>query len=457
MEGVHRYPALVAFIAFSLGILAGYKIGIAAIAVVSGTLVILIILTKELFYLHFFMIFFFLGMVRMYQFRQNETKAELIGPVHMRVQVINEGVGKIQINGVPLDGKVYISKWIEALPGEEFKAVGFLKPIDGENGFERYLLNNGINWYLRVKHYEGIQRSGFRGEVLSYIRKVLDSLLDDRESREFARAILIGERRGVPRRVKEAMKKTGTLHVLALSGLHVGLIFTIFFLLLRFLRLRKKVAMVGAMLLVISYLNMIGFKVSLFRAVILLMSFCIGCLVQRRNYSLNSLGFAGFISLLLDPRGLFDVSFQLSYSATFGILFFYPLINQFCRKRLSRLLIRPLLVSISAQLFTAPIAVARFGGVSLLAPLFNLVAVPLLWLILAWLITGVTFSIFSMEFAKPYCFLAGKAIWIFMNTVSIGDKFCSGFVEMRTTAISQVIIYYCLLVATGMILRKKNK
>ena len=263
------------------------------------------------------------------------------------------------------------------------------------------------------------------------------------------RAFLLGERRSVPADVRRKMKLTGTAHLLALSGLHVGLIFSAFFFMLGLFRGGRRTRVLLSMVFLYSYVYLVGLRASLWRAVLLITGFLLGLLFERRSYGLNSLGFSGLLYLFFFPRGLFDGGFQLSYLATFGILYSLPLISRFpLRNRIGRYLITSFSVSLAAQLFTLPVSLSLFGGFSPLSPLVNLFAIPGLWLIMVWMLLGLAFSALSIRIALSYSVLAEKGLRILLWIIDRASALPLAFRKMRSLSFPLCLLYYALLLLT---------
>lgn len=202
-----------------------------------------------------------------------------------------------------------------------------------------------------------------------------------------ASALIIGLKDELDERLLRAYSATGIMHILAVSGLHVGILFTLIGFLLRPLQRhpRGKYAFTGIVLAVLwGYALVTGLSPSVMRAALMFSLLGIGQLFARRNAPFNTLAFSALILLAYDPLMLFQVGFQLSYAAVAGIMYFYP--------RFYRLWEAPhwfvdkiwqiLCVSAAAQLATFPLGIYYFHQFPNYFLLANLFAVPLAFLIL---------------------------------------------------------------------------
>ncbi len=190
------------------------------------------------------------------------------------------------------------------------------------------------------------------------------------------RAILLGARRDVARERVDAFRSTGLSHLLALSGLHLGILFGIVTAPLGLLPLPRRIIPGLATALLWAYGAMAGFPVSLVRALTMASFLSAGRLLRWPVRPLNTLGAAALVSLVVDPAAASDVSFQLSFAATAGILASRPILQLLPRGLAGRLVIAPMVVSLAAQVSTLPFVVFHFQQVAPLASIATLLATP---------------------------------------------------------------------------------
>ncbi len=198
-------------------------------------------------------------------------------------------------------------------------AVGFaLNPV------EIISTDEGQNWRIRL--------ANFRASLAKRIKAVMRPHFNT-PTIAIATALITGERAGIPEETKEAMRAAGLAHMLAISGLHLGLVCGVFFILLRYgfvlipdLALRfsvKKWAALGCVIGGFSYLTIAGFPVSAQRAYAMVALVFLAILLERQVLPMRSLALAAIIVLLIAPSSLMGPSFQLSFSATMSIIALY--------------------------------------------------------------------------------------------------------------------------------------
>jgi len=134
------------------------------------------------------------------------------------------------------------------------------------------------------------------------------------------KTILLGDRRDLSRQIKSSFTNSGTGHLLAISGLHVGIIAWLIWIVLRFVGVNRRFCALITIVLITCYLPLTGFRTSAVRAVIMLSIYMGGILLGRERDPLNTLALAAFVILLIHPGSLFEAGFQLSFAAVFFIV-----------------------------------------------------------------------------------------------------------------------------------------
>lgn len=240
-----------------------------------------------------------------------------------------------------------------------------------------------------VSRAAGITASGYRLELFARRAAIHQEI-----ERRFAAlgqpvavllsALLLGDRAGVPEEELRLFRSSGSLHVLALSGMHIGILYGLVSLALAFLPDRRWRLTLAA-LLVVPYLFLAGASPSLLRAVLMLLAAALGLILDRDAVPLDLLALAGAVILLLQPLAAFELSFQLSFLALLGMLLAGPPLNRQLAPLLPPVLCAPLALSIGAQAATAPLLLDCFG---LFYPAGALAALALVPLVTAFLWGG---------------------------------------------------------------------
>ncbi len=193
------------------------------------------------------------------------------------------------------------------------------------------------------------------------------------------RALLLGLRRGLPQEIKDEFRRTGNFHLLAISGLHTGLLFMGIALLLSFFYVPLRWRDFIASILIGLYAWMISFPPSVLRAFLFVLIFSLTRLLERKTPALNILGLAALIALMIDPSDAYRAGFQLSYAATFGILYTFDYGGN---NPLERYILNPLKVALSAQLYATPFILMHFGKAYPFFFFSSLLTVPLTFMVI---------------------------------------------------------------------------
>ena len=199
----------------------------------------------------------------------------------------------------------------------------------------------------------------FRGKLLSALENDLSG-----QAAALAKGFLLGDRSDIDSQMLSKFSSTGAMHILAVSGLHIGILVQLLTkclsLFSRFIS--KYQAVIFALILVWIYAVLTGLSASVVRSVVMFTILSLSTLTGRRYIDVNSLFFSAILILLWNPSFLFDVGFQLSYSALFGIFTIYPeLVKLFTLKnKWLMLAYEGTMVGIAAQITTLPLTLYYF-------------------------------------------------------------------------------------------------
>lgn len=201
-------------------------------------------------------------------------------------------------------------------------------------------------------------------------------------------ALTLGEKSWLDKDTRATYSVTGAAHVLALSGLHLGIIYNLLCFLLRGWH-RRWAGVLLSTSLVWAFVVLVGFSPSVVRAATMLTIYAVVSLLRRTAMSVNTLALAAIIMLIIDPLTLYDMGFQLSFLAVLGILLFMPLIHPLVplpwqqRHRAVAWLWTSVAMSLSAQMTIWPVMGYAFGQFScyflLSSPIVVLCAMALLY------------------------------------------------------------------------------
>ena len=230
-----------------------------------------------------------------------------------------------------------------------------------------------------------------------YLENTVSSFISSPRELNIVKAMLLGRRNEISPEMEYVYQSTGTAHILAVSGLHVGIVFIMVSTLFKFLKGRKpRWLFYGIVLFAIwSFAMITGFSPSVQRAATMFSFIIVGEFLNRKSNIYNSILASAFFILLFSPNLIYSVAFQLSYVAVLGIVFLYykiyPLV--YIRNRFLDFFWKITVLSISVQLATFSISIYYFHQFPVLFAITNLFAIPT-----AMVVLGGSFAILATSF-----------------------------------------------------------
>ncbi len=236
--------------------------------------------------------------------------------------------------------------------------------------------------------------------------------------------MLFGVKQGFSSQFYQALITTGTIHVVALSGMNITIIINIISKITY--PLGRKISSIVSLIGIIGFILFVGPSPTIIRAGIMGSLSLIGIYLGKQYYGLLGLIMAGLIMLILDHSVITDISFQLSFLATFGILLFAPKpiktvpvkvgLGKAVLYEIKNSLIENLRTTLAAQVATLPIIVFAFGRVSLVSPLTNILVgstiFPITLLGLITVLTGIIIFPLGQVFAWFCYILLYYFVWV---------------------------------------------
>jgi competence protein ComEC len=229
--------------------------------------------------------------------------------------------------------------------------------------------------------------------------------------------IVLAEKSALPSAFWQALRKTGTLHIVVASGANINFFAGFLMAILPFL-FSRKLAYLITVVLIWFYVVLAGGEAPIFRAGVMGTIAYFGLTLGRTSEGIRTLLLAALILLLLRPLSLFDLGFQLSFAATLGIILFSNQ-NWGVIEKLGKRLGRVLKTTLSAQVFTLPIIFLNFGTFPWLSPLVNLLVY---WTIPVLMSLGAAAGILGLVWeplGNFFCFLSYPLLEYFVKIVEI--------------------------------------
>ncbi len=300
---------------------------------------------------------------------------------------------------------------------------------------------------------------------------------------EILQALILGDQQEIPESVREAFNRTGTSHILAISGFNIGIVALVFFLLARAVLNTlpnallwvdaRKTSILLAVFPVLIFTLIAGAGISVVRAALMVVVFMIAILLDKERDLYNALALAAFAILMFRPSSLYDISFQLSFSAVLAILFLTPrliarvpkpsppaspgaaLADRARRWLHARLYATAVFAAatVGATLGTLPLVLYHFHRISLVTFPANLLATPILGVLSIPLSTALIFLV-PIAPALSAWIVKIDAILVHLSVALI--EFCASFphasVYLFRPSLAEILLYYACLVLAASIL-----
>jgi len=339
----------------------------------------------------------------------------------------------------------------------------------GAFDYQRYCLFQDINYqaYLQEKDY--LPLAGNNGNTfqryLFYIRdgviRILRQSIPGNKEQGVAEALLIGYRNDLDKELVQAYSNTGVVHIIAISGMHLGMIYGLLYWLLEKFR-QKKILRILRPLIMLAVLWLFtllaGAAPSILRSAVMFSFIILGEALNRKSSIYNTLAASAFCLLAWNPFMLWDVGFQLSYAAVLSIVIFmrpiYYLI--YIKNKALDKLWEMTAITMAAQLLTLPFVVYTFHQFPLLFFITNLAAVPLSTIILYG-----ELLLILLNFIKVVAAIIGKILygllWCMNSVIEHTNRLSFAVWNGLQLSTPQAVLLFLIIAAVGAYLFHKKK
>ncbi|WP_026893702.1 DNA internalization-related competence protein ComEC/Rec2 [Clostridiisalibacter paucivorans] len=309
-----------------------------------------------------------------------------------------------------------------------------------------YLLTKDIHTYINARDYNVKIVSSGNNRLLAVIDKfknhiinIFDEMLSPKYS-NIMKSIILGDDRYLDESYIEKFRDFGIAHILAVSGLHIGIIAAMFMGIFRLLMININVSTVFTLGILWFYGFMIGFPPSVLRALIMFSVFMGSFTTYRRYDAINGLFFVGVLLLLINPFWLFHIGFQLSFIATLSILVFNNKLLKLLKRQSYILSIISTIISV--QLGIIPIVAYHFNTISYFALITNIVIIPLISFGVSIGFIMIFISILSFKLTLILGFILNGILYILDILMYILDKLYIGDMIVVSPNHLEIFIYY---------------
>ena len=283
---------------------------------------------------------------------------------NFNIMLVNYNTGNLFSDGDIITGNVTLSV-AEIFNDENFNSSNYRHNV-------KYVTRASLGEFEIIG-----QNLHFNESVQESVRNQLDKFMTE-ENADISFAMMFGDKSEVSYEIKNSFSKSGIAHILAISGLHVGVLVGFLMWIFKKCKVNKYVnfGIISAFLILYCYLC--SFSPSVVRASVMAIALMLAKLFGKRYDSLSAIGFAGILLILIKPLYVFDVGFQMSFACVIGIAVLSPTISKFLIKiKIPKFLAKPLALSISTQIALIPILTNCFGSFSILSVFLNVIIIPL--------------------------------------------------------------------------------
>lgn len=253
--------------------------------------------------------------------------------------------------------------------------------------------------------------------------------------------LLIGDTDEIDEETKEDFRNSNLTHMLAVSGLHVSYVLLAVNYIITKVKIHKKLPKIIVMLLILFFILVTGATPSVLRAGTMTIYLILGGIFYRRISVFSSLNLSLLVIIIMNPYCLFDVGLQLSYAGTIGIVYLYPIIKEKIYNK-----VNSILITISANIVIIPIMLYNFNTISLTFFISNLLAGPIIGIIIILGFSIIIISLIFFPIANIFSKILNLLIILFLNTAKACANLPFSKIFIITPTLKFIFLYYCLLV-----------
>ena len=370
----------------------------------------------------------------------------------INISILNGYIGDTVLgNSIGAIIKDKKNEFLNVLPDDQLfiegKAHTFFENTNpGAFNYRDYMEENGNYLQISANTLKVLHRPNWSiwrlvYQVRNYLTNILKNHLEIREL-GVAQALILGQKQFLEIETKQAFAGVGAMHILAVSGLHVGLVFLLFSALFKPLINLPNGNIIQTILVItviVCYAAITGFSPSVTRASLMFILISLGIMLRRVGDTYNTIFASAFLMLIYQPKLLFNIGFQLSYIAVLGIIFIYPKLFKCLEPKLwiTNKIWSLLCLALAAQLVTFPLGLYYFHQFPTYFFITNLVVIPAAFAVL--------FGGFALFFSNAFTELGFPIIenslgWIFQKLVWLLNEFIEMLYSFPMSSITQIEI-----------------
>ena len=333
------------------------------------------------------------------------------------------------------------SRKLDIKIGKIVKINGSIKSLDKMNfddfNYGRYVKSMGYKGIIAIKRYTTIGENRFYtvlGKVKFSLRDTFRYLYKDKS--DFINSLLLGQKENLTEQEKEMFSKTGTSHIIAISGLHTGVLCTMIAIIIKGINKFYKLLILTIMMALYSI--MVGFSPSVARSIVFVVIMYMAIFLEEKRDGICTLSLIGTFLIINNPYIIYNTSFQLSFLATLSIIYFYKIINKYLKVGI-------ISISLSANILTWPIIYYVFKGLPILFLVGNVIVVPVIGVIMNLSIISIIIFQFSVLISKFLAYLNKSIIIVVYYLLDKLAMTKLAYIEIDNPKLFYVTFYYILI------------
>lgn len=341
----------------------------------------------------------------------------------------------------------------------EFEEPQVQRNYGGFN-YKQYLKTGKIYGLVTTNKIEKVEKGKYN-KLLILINRINQKIVDnanqilEKEEASLLTGILIGNKENLNKDIQESFRASNLSHMLAVSGAHVTYVILGITIILEKSKINKKISKVITIIILIIFIFLTGTTPSVTRACIMTIYIIFGSLIYKKPNILASISASILIILIINPYKILDVGMQLSYGGTLGIILLNKILEE--KIKISELKIKlinklldnvkqMLIVSISANLIIFPIIAVHYNTISLTFFISNILAGPILGIIIILGFITIFISFISIQISKIPAIILSIFIRLLIQIANFSSSLPFSKICVKTPSIFTIILYYVILI-----------
>lgn len=341
----------------------------------------------------------------------------------------------------------------------EFEEPQVQRNYGGFN-YKQYLKTGKIYGLVTTNKIEKVEKGKYN-KLLILINRINQKIVHnanqilEKEEASLLTGILIGNKENLNKDIQESFRASNLSHMLAVSGAHVTYVILGITIILEKSKINKKISKVITIIILIIFIFLTGTTPSVTRACIMTIYIIFGSLIYKKPNILASISASILIILIINPYKILDVGMQLSYGGTLGIILLNKILEEKIKiselkiKLINKLLAnvkQMLIVSISANLIIFPIIAVHYNTISLTFFISNILAGPILGIIIILGFITIFISFISIQISKIPAIILSIFIRLLIQIANFSSSLPFSKIYVKTPSIFTIILYYVILI-----------